>query len=265
MQLTRRESLAIGASAIAALGLSGLPRSHPRPMTHQRIHRRRDPRRGRPHADRARDRRERQHRADRGPRPAPWPSCCWPTATRRPPVATSSSARWPGSQRPRPGSALPARRTWSRSPRWPTAPSRWRSRKSKSPSAAAAAEREIKERDDGIWCKTPRQGPQVGIGRRSVTIKTLISHKMESGQRKDGDGNLIPRSIINRFTCDFNGENVIDVTLEPAISTNPYFQFDATSRKRASSSSPGMTMTARSTREEDLGRLNSAVDRCTVV
>lgn len=62
----------------------------------------------------------------------------------------------------------------------------------------------------------------------NITIKTLISHKMESGQRKDGDGNLIPRSIINRFTADFNGENVIDVTLEPAISTNPYFQFDAT-------------------------------------
>ena len=61
-----------------------------------------------------------------------------------------------------------------------------------------------------------------------VTIKTLISHKMESGQRKDGDGNIIPRSIINRFTCDFNGQNVIDVTLEPAISTNPYFQFEAT-------------------------------------
>ena len=51
---------------------------------------------------------------------------------------------------------------------------------------------------------------------------------MESGQRKDSDGNVIPRSIINRFTCDFNGENVIDVVLEPAISTNPYFEFDAT-------------------------------------
>ncbi len=60
-----------------------------------------------------------------------------------------------------------------------------------------------------------------------VTIKTLISHTMESGQRKDADGNVIPRSIINRFTCDFNGQNVIDVTLEPAISTNPYFEFEA--------------------------------------
>ncbi|MEN8659383.1 MAG: thiosulfate oxidation carrier complex protein SoxZ, partial [Marivita sp.] len=53
----------------------------------------------------------------------------------------------------------------------------------------------------------------------AITIKTLISHPMESGQRKDGDGNPIPRSIINRFTCEFNGQSVIDITLEPAIST----------------------------------------------
>lgn len=61
----------------------------------------------------------------------------------------------------------------------------------------------------------------------TITIKTLISHKMESGQRKGKDGNLIPRSIINRFTCDFNGQNVIDIALDPAISTNPYFEFEA--------------------------------------
>lgn len=60
-----------------------------------------------------------------------------------------------------------------------------------------------------------------------VTIKSLISHTMESGQRKDSSGNLIPRSIINRFTCDLNGVNVIDVAIEPAVSTNPYFEFQA--------------------------------------
>lgn len=69
--------------------------------------------------------------------------------------------------------------------------------------------------------------PKSAAAGETITIKTLISHKMESGQRKDGDGNVIPRSIINRFVADFNGQNVIDVTLEPAISTNPYFQFDA--------------------------------------
>ena len=69
--------------------------------------------------------------------------------------------------------------------------------------------------------------PKTAAAGDAITIKTLISHKMESGQRKDDDGNVIPRSIINRFTCDFNGENVIDITLEPAISTNPYLEFEA--------------------------------------
>ena len=75
---------------------------------------------------------------------------------------------------------------------------------------------------------TPRvRVPRDASAGDTVSIRTLISHQMESGQRRDSDGNTIPRSIINRFTCDFNGTNVIDVTLEPAISTNPYFQFDA--------------------------------------
>jgi sulfur-oxidizing protein SoxZ len=60
-----------------------------------------------------------------------------------------------------------------------------------------------------------------------VTIKAMITHIMETGQRKDAAGNPIPRSIINRFTCDFNGVNVIDVGMEPAVSANPFFEFDA--------------------------------------
>ncbi|RYH10584.1 thiosulfate oxidation carrier complex protein SoxZ [Tropicimonas sp. IMCC6043] len=71
------------------------------------------------------------------------------------------------------------------------------------------------------------KAPKKAAAGETVTIKTLISHPMESGQRKGKDGNLIPRSIINRFTCEFNGKSVIDVTMEPAISTNPYFEFDA--------------------------------------
>ncbi|MBU2866879.1 thiosulfate oxidation carrier complex protein SoxZ [Pacificibacter marinus] len=69
--------------------------------------------------------------------------------------------------------------------------------------------------------------PKSAAAGETITIKTLISHIMESGQRKDGDGNIIPRSIINRFTCDFNGQSVIDIKMEAAISTNPYFEFDA--------------------------------------
>ncbi len=70
--------------------------------------------------------------------------------------------------------------------------------------------------------------PKSASAGEAITLKTLISHPMESGQRKDSSGNAIPRSIINRFTCEFNGESVIDVTMEPAISTNPYFEFEAT-------------------------------------
>ncbi len=71
------------------------------------------------------------------------------------------------------------------------------------------------------------KAPKTASAGEVVTIKTLISHPMESGQRKDSDGNTIPRSIINRFTCELNGNMVIDMTLEPAISTNPYVEFEA--------------------------------------
>ncbi|QAU47753.1 thiosulfate oxidation carrier complex protein SoxZ [Bradyrhizobium guangzhouense] len=60
-----------------------------------------------------------------------------------------------------------------------------------------------------------------------IQIKTLVSHVMESGQRKDAQGKTIPRKIINKFACEFNGKPVFSCALEPAISANPYIQFDA--------------------------------------
>jgi len=69
--------------------------------------------------------------------------------------------------------------------------------------------------------------PKSAAAGEAFTIKTLISHVMESGQRKDGDGNPIPQHIINRFTCDFNGANVVDMSLSGGVSANPYIEFDA--------------------------------------
>lgn len=60
-----------------------------------------------------------------------------------------------------------------------------------------------------------------------ITIKTLISHKMESGQRKDKEGNPIPRDIINHFEASFNGQVVFSVNIDPAVSANPYIEFAA--------------------------------------
>ena len=67
--------------------------------------------------------------------------------------------------------------------------------------------------------------PKSATAGEVVTIKTLISHPMETGQRKDKSGNPIPRQIVNRFSVTFNGEPVFAATIEPAVSANPYFEF----------------------------------------
>ena len=69
--------------------------------------------------------------------------------------------------------------------------------------------------------------PKTAAAGEVIVIKTLISHEMESGQRKDKEGNPIPRKIINKFTCEFNGQTVFSCDLDPAISANPYFEFSA--------------------------------------
>jgi sulfur-oxidizing protein SoxZ len=58
-----------------------------------------------------------------------------------------------------------------------------------------------------------------------IQIKTLMSHPMETGFRKDDAGKPIPRKIINTFVCTFNGAPVMTADLEPAIAANPYFEF----------------------------------------
>lgn len=58
-----------------------------------------------------------------------------------------------------------------------------------------------------------------------IEIKTLISHEMESGQRKDSKGQIIPRRIINKFSASFNGKPVFSADWHPAISANPYQSF----------------------------------------
>jgi sulfur-oxidizing protein SoxZ len=69
--------------------------------------------------------------------------------------------------------------------------------------------------------------PKTAKAGETIVIKTLISHEMESGQRKDKDGNVIPRKIINKFSCEFNGQPVFSCDIDPAISANPYFEFSA--------------------------------------
>jgi sulfur-oxidizing protein SoxZ len=58
-----------------------------------------------------------------------------------------------------------------------------------------------------------------------IEIKTLISHEMENGQRKDASGATVPRKIINKFTAAFNSKTVFEADWNPAISANPYQSF----------------------------------------
>lgn len=56
-------------------------------------------------------------------------------------------------------------------------------------------------------------------------IKTLIAHDMETGHRRDGAGNLIPRNIINRFVATYDGEEIFSADLFPGVAANPYLAF----------------------------------------
>jgi sulfur-oxidizing protein SoxZ len=58
-----------------------------------------------------------------------------------------------------------------------------------------------------------------------IEIKTLISHGMETGFRRNQTGDVIPRDIINSFECTYNGEVVFHADLYPAIAANPFITF----------------------------------------
>jgi len=73
---------------------------------------------------------------------------------------------------------------------------------------------------------TPRvRMPATAKANEVIEVKTLISHEMESGQRKDAAGQTIPRKIIKEFKVAFNGREIMRVDWHPAISANPYQAF----------------------------------------
>lgn len=60
----------------------------------------------------------------------------------------------------------------------------------------------------------------------TTTIKCLMSHPMETGQRKDKKtGKLIPAHYIETVTAEHNGKQVIEALFSGGISKNPYLSF----------------------------------------
>ncbi|MFC3337314.1 thiosulfate oxidation carrier complex protein SoxZ [Paracandidimonas soli] len=64
-----------------------------------------------------------------------------------------------------------------------------------------------------------------------VRMRALILHRMESGFRKDQDGNLIARNIVNEFEVRLDGDLLFTWNPETAIGQNPYIEFTFTARK----------------------------------
>jgi sulfur-oxidizing protein SoxZ len=58
-----------------------------------------------------------------------------------------------------------------------------------------------------------------------IEIRALIAHQMETGFRPGSDGKPLPRDILRRFECQYNGKKVVSAELHPAMSANPYLAF----------------------------------------
>ena len=58
-----------------------------------------------------------------------------------------------------------------------------------------------------------------------ATVRVLMSHEMESGQRRDASGKLVPAWHITEVTAALNGKQVLAAEWGPAVSKNPFLQF----------------------------------------
>jgi len=58
-----------------------------------------------------------------------------------------------------------------------------------------------------------------------ATVRVLMSHEMESGQRKDAAGKTVPAWFIQEVEAKLNGKSVMTAEWGPAVSKNPFLQF----------------------------------------
>jgi sulfur-oxidizing protein SoxZ len=58
-----------------------------------------------------------------------------------------------------------------------------------------------------------------------ATVRVLMSHEMETGQRKDSAGKVIPAWFIQEVSAQHNGKPVMTAQWGPAVAKNPYLQF----------------------------------------
>ena len=59
----------------------------------------------------------------------------------------------------------------------------------------------------------------------AADVKVLMSHEMETGQRKDAAGKTIPAWYIQEVTAQLNGKPVMVAYWGPSVAKNPFLQF----------------------------------------
>lgn len=59
----------------------------------------------------------------------------------------------------------------------------------------------------------------------NAVVRVLMSHEMETGQRKDAAGKTIPAWYIQEVSATLNGKPVFSAEWGPAVSKNPFLQF----------------------------------------
>ena len=59
-----------------------------------------------------------------------------------------------------------------------------------------------------------------------TVVRVLMAHEMETGQRKDAAGKTIPAWFIQEVTASLNGKPVLSAHWGPAVSKNPFLQFN---------------------------------------
>ena len=58
-----------------------------------------------------------------------------------------------------------------------------------------------------------------------VEVRVLMAHEMETGQRKDASGKVIPAWFIQNVTATWNGKTVMSAEWGTAVSKNPFLSF----------------------------------------
>ena len=73
----------------------------------------------------------------------------------------------------------------------------------------------------GIRLSVPKSAAKGEV----IELKALLQHPMESGYRRDSRGGAIPRDIITKFECFYEGEKVFSAAYGPGIAANPFITF----------------------------------------